>query len=46
MKLLVPILIVIVAILILLWWRPMWRWSLGIDDLERRIEALEHRVKQ
>ena len=46
MKLLVPILVLIVAILAALWWRPMWRQSLGIDDLERRIEALEHRLEQ
>ena len=34
-----------IAILVLafLWWRPIQRWDLGIDELERRIEALEQR---
>jgi len=45
-RLVVPILVLIMAILVLLWWRPMWRWSLGTDELERRIEALEHRITQ
>jgi hypothetical protein len=36
-----PVLAIIVAILAFLWWRPMQRWALGIDELERRIEALE-----
>jgi membrane protein implicated in regulation of membrane protease activity len=35
--------IVIVAVLAFLWWRPMQRWALGIDELERRIEALERK---
>ncbi len=26
-----------------LWWGPMQRWALGIDELERRIEALERK---
>jgi membrane protein implicated in regulation of membrane protease activity len=34
---------VIAVILAFLWWRPVQRWALGIDELERRIEALEHR---
>jgi hypothetical protein len=41
--LVLPILAVIVAILTFLWWRPMQRWALGIDELERRIEALERK---
>jgi membrane protein implicated in regulation of membrane protease activity len=41
--LLLPVLAVIVAALAILWWRPMERWALGIDELERRIEALEQR---
>jgi hypothetical protein len=39
--LVLPVLAIIVAILAFLWWRPMQRWALGIDELERRIEALE-----
>jgi membrane protein implicated in regulation of membrane protease activity len=39
-----PILAVIVAVLAFLWWRPVQRWALGIDELEQRIEALEHRL--
>jgi hypothetical protein len=38
-----PILAVILAVLAFLWWRPMQRWALGIDELERRIEALERK---
>ena len=38
-----PVLAVIVAVLAFLWWRPIQRWILGIDELERRIEALEQR---
>ena len=38
-----PVLAVIVAVLAFLWWRPIQRWVLGIDELERRIEALEQR---
>ena len=34
---------VIAAILAFLWWRPIQRWALGIDEQERRIEALERR---
>ena len=41
--LLLPVLAVIVAALAILWWRPMERGALGIDELERRIEALEQR---
>ena len=41
--LVLPVLAVIVAALAILWWRPMERWALGIDELERRIEALEQR---
>ena len=41
--LVLPVLAVIAAILAFLWWRPMQRWALGIDKLERRIEALERR---
>jgi hypothetical protein len=37
------VLAVITAILAFLWWRPIQRWVLGIDELERRIEALERR---
>ncbi len=37
------VLAIIVAILAFLWWRPIERWALGIDELERRIEALEQR---
>jgi hypothetical protein len=33
----------IAAILAFLWWRPIQRWALGIDELDRRIEALERR---
>ena len=39
-----PVLAVIVAVLAFLWWRPVQRWTLGIDELEQRIEALEHRL--
>jgi len=39
-----PVLAVIVAALAILWWRPMERWALGIDELERRIEALERKT--
>ena len=39
-----PVLAVIVAVLAFLWWRPMQRWALGIDELERRIEALERKT--
>jgi membrane protein implicated in regulation of membrane protease activity len=42
--LVLPVLAVIVAILAFLWWRPMQRWALGIDELERRIEALERKT--
>jgi len=38
-----PVLAVIVAVLAFLWWRPIQRWALGIDELERRIEALERK---
>ncbi len=38
-----PVLAFIVAVLAFLWWRPIQRWILGIDELERRIEALEQR---
>jgi membrane protein implicated in regulation of membrane protease activity len=41
--LVLSILAIIVAVLAFLWWRPMQRWALGIDELERRIEALEHK---
>jgi hypothetical protein len=41
--LMLPVLVVIVAVLAFLWWRPIQRWALGIDELERRIEALEHK---
>jgi hypothetical protein len=41
--LVLPVLAFIVAILAFLWWRPMQRWALGIDELERRIEALERK---
>jgi hypothetical protein len=37
------VLAVIVAALAFLWWGPMQKWALGIDELERRIEALEHK---
>ncbi len=40
---LLPVLAVIVAVLAFLWWRPVQRWALGIDELERRIEALERK---
>jgi len=39
-----PVLAVIVAALAILWWRPMQRWAVGIDELERRIEALERKT--
>ena len=39
-----PVLAVIVAVLAFLWWRPVQRWALGIDELERRIEALERKT--
>ena len=39
-----PVLAVIVAALAFLWWRPIQRWALGIDELERRIEALERKT--
>jgi len=39
-----PVLAVTVAVLAFLWWRPMQRWALGIDELERRIEALERKT--
>ena len=42
--LVLPVLAVIVAVLAFLWWRPIERWALGIDVLEQRIEALEHRL--
>ena len=42
--LVLPVLAAIAAILAFLWWRPMQRWALGIDELERRIEALEHKT--
>jgi membrane protein implicated in regulation of membrane protease activity len=42
--LVLPVLAVIVAVLAFLWWRPMQRWALGIDELERRIEALERKT--
>jgi hypothetical protein len=38
-----PVLAIILAVLAFLWWRPIQRWTLGIDELERRIEALELR---
>jgi hypothetical protein len=38
-----PVLAVIAAMLAFLWWCPIQRWALGIDRLERRIEALERR---
>jgi hypothetical protein len=38
-----PVLAVIVAVLAFLWWRPIQRWALGIDELERRIETLERK---
>ena len=41
--LVLPVLAVIVAALAILWWRPMERWALGIDELERRMEALERK---
>ena len=41
--LVLPILALIVAVLAFLWWRPMQRWALGINELERRIEALERK---
>ena len=41
--LVLPVLAIIVAVLAFLWWRPMQNWALGIDELERRIEALEHK---
>ena len=37
--LVLPVLAVIVAVLAFLWCRPMQRWALGIDELERRIGA-------
>jgi hypothetical protein len=40
---LLPVLAVIVTALAILWWRPMERRALGIDELERRIEALERK---
>jgi hypothetical protein len=42
--LVLPVLAVIVAVLAFLCWRPMQRWALGIDELERRIEALERKT--
>jgi hypothetical protein len=42
--LVLPVLAVIVAVLAFLWWRPMQKWALGIDELERRIEALERKT--
>jgi membrane protein implicated in regulation of membrane protease activity len=42
--LVLPVLAVIVAVLAFLWWRPMQRWALGIDELEQRIEALERKT--
>jgi hypothetical protein len=42
--LVLPVLAVIVAVLAFLWWRPMQRWALGIDEVERRIEALERKT--
>jgi membrane protein implicated in regulation of membrane protease activity len=42
--LVLPVLAAIVAVLAFLWWRPMQRWALGIDELERRIEALERKT--
>jgi hypothetical protein len=42
--LVLPVLAVIVAVLAFSWWRPMQRWALGIDELERRIEALERKT--
>ncbi len=42
--LVLPVLAVIVAVLAFLWWRPMQRWAVGIDELERRIEALERKT--
>jgi membrane protein implicated in regulation of membrane protease activity len=41
--LVLPVLAGIVAVLAFLWWRPIQRWALDIDELERRIEALEQR---
>ncbi|HET9374814.1 MAG TPA: hypothetical protein VFO40_07565 [Chthoniobacterales bacterium] len=41
--LVLPVLAVIVVVLAFLWWRPIQRWALGIDELERRIEALERK---
>ncbi len=41
--LVLPVLAVIVAILAFLWWRPMQRWALGIDEMEGKIEALERK---
>jgi hypothetical protein len=38
------VLAVIVAALAILWWGPMQRWALGIDELERRIEVLERKT--
>ena len=37
------VLALIATILSFLWWRPIQRWALGINDLERRIEILERR---
>ena len=42
--LVLPVLAVIIAVLAYLWWSPMQRWALGIDELERRIEALERKT--
>ncbi len=41
--LVLPVLAIIAAVLAFLWWRPIQRWTLGIDELERRIETLEQR---
>jgi len=41
--LVLPVLAVIATVLAFLWWRPMQRWALGVDELERRIEALERK---
>jgi membrane protein implicated in regulation of membrane protease activity len=41
--LVMAVLAIIVAVLAFLWWRPIQRWALGIDELERRIETLEQR---
>jgi hypothetical protein len=42
--LVLPVMAIILAIIAFLWWRPVQRWALGIDELEQRIEAVEHRL--